>query len=178
MLKKIIGFILLLHPLLVSYIFIRFNLEFVWYYHADFKYYDLVVDTLSFALCIYAIQLISNKKQTLTAAFLFIIFVVYQSFAMQNSTINYSFKLNIDSDRALYLVRHGTGALDSSFIKLISTKEYYLLFIKHKTIRSYDRAVQGQLDFKGKYIVIATLITDNKQKLTDEFYVRDIILED
>jgi hypothetical protein len=180
MIKSIVGFLFIVHPVAVASLFFMYNLEYFWYFSENYKIYDLIYSLFSFIVFIIGVRLLSNSSNLTLLILITTLFIIYQAVGWRFNTIRTVSGIALNQSYSIQLIPHGGGAFTStSFTNLVLVEKKYLFFIvKDKKIKSYDNIYSGKLTLKNDGLVAVKLVTFSKEEVSDSINIKDLLNEE
>ncbi|WP_199609724.1 hypothetical protein [Flocculibacter collagenilyticus] len=167
--KKTIGILLILYPVLIFVLCGVYNLDFFWLFHEQYKIYDLLHSLFSLTAFLVGIQLISNRKNILFFCYIVGAFSIYQILTWDFNSKRYLDVVKIKTGSYIALTPYDGGAFTStSFVNVELYKRVYVLFMKPTVLNTYDSVKSGKIQLKKNVTVNVEL----------NLYSNEIISED
>lgn len=177
MLKKIIGLILLLHPLYVPVLLFVYRVEFFWYWSDNYNIYDFIYACFGFGLFVIGIILFFKKSRPSIVIGALSIFVVYQTFSMRADIRRYDDYIELPHQRGIALIDHSGGAWATGpgLTNLTLSEPRFFIFRQLITIKSYPGSSSAKLNLTDKGLLEIELVTFDKEKITDSLPVGKLV---
>jgi len=176
--KKFIGILCLLYPILTWLALVICDVEYFWYFFENFKMIDLIHSLVVFFIFVLGVNLVSSSLSSKSYILFFVSmpFLFYLMIRWEfTTTTHYIAKKEVNADINLVLVLYDVGAFSTdSFVNLEIYESLFLLFIKRKTIKSYDKILSGDISLLNDNIEI-NLKTYKGDLLSDSFIINDFI---
>lgn len=141
--KTSISFILILNPLLSFFLLNIFEVNFFWEYSENYKIFNLIYSSICFALCMIGLTIKFNRLKHYLLPLSIFIFFCYQLFSWDFKTKNFIDKIEIKNNQTLVLSAQRGGAIGNDILNVISYKSKNIIFIKSKTLHSFEDASMG-----------------------------------
>lgn len=157
---------LILHPVVVWYLFFRFDIEFFWFLEDNVKLLDLLYSSLSFVSFSLGLWLLAPKARVYIILVFWMMFVFYQTVMWGLSNDRYLSKIVLNSDVSLALIRYDFGAVSSdNFVKLEKFERKFLFFVTRKELKQFSNVKSGNISLAGDKVSIDIIHYNNDKAL-------------
>lgn len=151
--KKIIGILLLIHPIVLGLLFLNFRWTWGWYSSSYHQWFDLAFAMVSFIGVCAGISLLGMRRPRALMVVLAVFFVFYQvgSLAFKSGP-RYAERLELAGDREVLLIQWSGGALASGAVRLVLSEPIFPGLRKQRILAVYDWASQVDLRHRHRHL--------------------------
>ncbi|TRY15322.1 hypothetical protein [Shewanella hanedai] len=175
MIKKYLGFLLVLLPVLIGTLLSLSNLEYSWFYSEKYKLYDLIYSTACLCIIIIGIALLSKKRNASLNILFLICFIVYQTLGWNFDTKRYISLIKLTPSTDILIVPYDGGAFSpTSFVNLEVSEKCYMFFRRSSVIKTFENVADAKLWLKDSKTIGIELLTYSKEKIIENVNIEDI----
>lgn len=177
MIKKFIGYLLLIHPLIVGALVLYLNLTMAWSLSENYMLFDFIYASISLFLVVVGLHLIKAPRKKPIIILMCVFFALYQVGSLPfKGEARYMSKVAVQDEAYIMLVGHSGGALSKGHVRLVLSKPATFMFRQELTLKAYGWSRFGELKKSDNEQLAVLLNVDGDLVVKDTVAISEIVL--